>query len=189
VTSPWSIFIFLGGDVEQLHEVIVDEAHDRLVKADLDQEEGRSEQETRERGLREHARAGTSAQGIGRGEQEHSNRKPKHGRRLGKARGPVGRPGRVDEEIGHEDRERDAEGRPEQFERKPRLDGQDVHRRNQGEDTKERRQQPRHRAGGKAKDSDQNGLQAEQRAPAAPPIPCGSERERHVTQAIGPGKI
>ena len=51
----------LGGDVEQLHDVIVHEAHDRLVEAELDQEERDPDQEPDQRRLGEHARLGVAA--------------------------------------------------------------------------------------------------------------------------------
>src|SRR5262249_30296355 len=54
VTSPCSIFIFLR-KLEDLHDVAVDEAHDRLMKHDLEQEIRRTEQETGESGFRQHS--------------------------------------------------------------------------------------------------------------------------------------
>lgn len=119
---------FLGRELEDLHDVVVDEAHDRLVKHDLEQEIRRTEQETGESELRRQARLVAAAQGVGCSNQEGADREPKHGNCLDKCCGPLGRPQGIDEEVGDEEREREAEGSLEQLHRKFRLDGEDVER-------------------------------------------------------------
>jgi hypothetical protein len=83
---------FLGRKLEDLHDVVVDEAHDRLMKHDLEQEIRRTEQETGESGFRQHARLVAAAQGVRCGNQECAGREPKHGNCLDKCCGPLGRP-------------------------------------------------------------------------------------------------
>ena len=122
---------FLGRELEDLHDVVVDEAHDRLVEHDLEQEIRRPEQQTGESGLRQHARFVARAQGIGRGNQEGADCKPKHRGSLDKCCGPLGRSQGIDEQVGDEWHEHEAEGGLERFHRKLSLDGEDVEGGNQ----------------------------------------------------------
>lgn len=88
-----------GGAIEELDDVIVQEACDGLAETDLDEEEGDPEHQSGKRRFRQHPCLAFTAQGIRRSNEKSGGSKPQHGRGLEQGCDAIGRPHRIDGDI------------------------------------------------------------------------------------------